>query len=78
MPKPVEKLKAILTLGRISNLPTVWTNIFAGMILGMYGQGVPLFQVPADLVYKYEYKLITIFMDGNWGEFGICFRYDTQ
>ena len=46
MPKPSEKLKAVLTLGRISNLPTVWTNIFAGMMLSMYGQGIPLFQLP--------------------------------
>lgn len=41
-----QKLDAILTLGRISNLPTVWTNCLAAWILNRIGQYSPLFTLP--------------------------------
>jgi 4-hydroxybenzoate polyprenyltransferase len=31
---PPSKLRALLVLGRVSNLPTVWTNCLAGWLLG--------------------------------------------
>jgi hypothetical protein len=35
------KLKTLLTLGRTSNLPTVWSNILAGMVLSGGALGSP-------------------------------------
>jgi 4-hydroxybenzoate polyprenyltransferase len=43
---PVNKLHAFLTLGRVSNLPTVWTNCLAAWVLNRLGQQLPLFELP--------------------------------
>ncbi len=40
------KLHAVLTLGRISNLPTIWTNCLAAWVLNRLGRDVPLFELP--------------------------------
>lgn len=58
MPNPAEKLKAVLTLGRISNLPTIWTNVFAGMVLAVFGQGIPLFLLPPHEASTYSINII--------------------
>jgi len=42
----VNKLHAFLTLGRVSNLPTVWTNCLAAWVLNRLGQQLPLFELP--------------------------------
>ena len=41
-----QKLDAVLTLGRISNLPTVWTNCLAAFLLNRIGQYSPIFTLP--------------------------------
>jgi 4-hydroxybenzoate polyprenyltransferase len=35
------KLKTLLTLGRTSNLPTVWSNMLAGVVLSGAALGSP-------------------------------------
>ena len=35
---PPSKLRALLVLGRVSNLPTVWSNCLAGWLLGGGGE----------------------------------------
>ena len=42
------KLHAILTLGRISNLPTVWTNCCAAWVLNRLGRDSPFFDLPPE------------------------------
>ena len=42
----VSKLHATLTLGRVSNLPTIWTNCFAAWVLNRIGQNIPIFELP--------------------------------
>ena len=42
----ITKLHAFLTLGRVSNLPTVWTNCLAAWVLNRMGQELPLFELP--------------------------------
>ena len=46
-------LRALLVLGRISNLPTVWSNCLAGWWLGGDGnyEALPLLFVGATLLY---------------------------
>lgn len=47
-------LGTALTLGRVSNLPTVWSNVLAGMVLGGGDAVVPTFlglAVAASLLY---------------------------
>lgn len=46
-------LKPLLTLGRVSNLPTVWSNCMAGWILGGAGGlgGLALLVLASSLVY---------------------------
>ena len=34
----MSKLRALLILGRVSNLPTVWSNCLAGWLLGGGGE----------------------------------------
>lgn len=46
MPTLTKKLNAVLTLGRVSNLPTVWTNCIAAWILNQLGSGLSLFVLP--------------------------------
>src|SRR5436190_16789212 len=49
----MSKLRALLILGRVSNLPTVWSNCFAGWLLGGDGNWSALgwLCVGAMLVY---------------------------
>jgi 4-hydroxybenzoate polyprenyltransferase len=58
MARLAEKFKAVLTLGRISNLPTIWTNVFAAMMLAMYGRELPIFRLPykGSVDYMIEIK----------------------
>jgi len=35
-----------LTLGRISNLPTIWTNCIAAWLLNRMGREIPVFELP--------------------------------
>jgi 4-hydroxybenzoate polyprenyltransferase len=54
---PINKLHAFLTLGRISNLPTVWTNCLAAWVLNQLGQQLPFFELPnsdADQVLTFQ------------------------
>lgn len=47
-------LRLYLTLGRISNLPTVWSNVLAGAVLSgaaLAGPAVPLLMLAASLSY---------------------------
>ena len=45
MTERAEFWRALLILGRVSNLPTVWSNCFAGWLLGGGGSGWVLFDV---------------------------------
>ena len=48
------KPHAYLLLGRISNLPTVWTNVLAGMLLAgapLHPAGLALIAVSMSLIY---------------------------
>ena len=45
-----KKFEAVLTLGRISNLPTVWTNCIAAWALNQLGTKLPLFVLPDENV----------------------------
>ena len=38
--RPPSKYRTLLVLGRTSNLPTVWSNCFAGWLLGGGGKGI--------------------------------------
>ena len=52
-PKPMSKLRALLVLGRVSNVPTIWSNCLAGWLLGGDGDW-PVFGwlcLGATLVY---------------------------
>ena len=51
---PLSKLRTLLVLGRVSNLPTVWSNCLAGWLLGGGGEW-PRFAVlggGATLLYE--------------------------
>ena len=51
------KLHAVLTLGRISNLPTIWTNCLAAWVLNQLGREIPLFELPsADIANTLVYE----------------------
>jgi 4-hydroxybenzoate polyprenyltransferase len=45
---PVERVTLLLRLGRVSNLPTVWTNTLTGVVLG--GGALSSIEVPALIV----------------------------
>jgi 4-hydroxybenzoate polyprenyltransferase len=50
----VSKLRLYLTLGRISNLPTVWSNVLAGAVLSgaaLEGPALPLIALAVSLSY---------------------------
>ena len=56
MPALTKKLNAVLTLGRVSNLPTVWTNCIAAWILNQLGSELSLFVLP-DSAYSHSVQL---------------------
>ena len=43
------RVKTWLVLGRVSNLPTVWTNVLAAVVIANTGMLVPFFSVPFDM-----------------------------
>lgn len=45
-----ETLKLHLELGRVSNLPTVWSNVFAGTVLALATAGAPIHQIPFSIL----------------------------
>lgn len=45
--------RALLVLGRVSNLPTVWSNCFAGWLLGGGGSGWALFDLCVGATFLY-------------------------
>jgi 4-hydroxybenzoate polyprenyltransferase len=45
---PIERVTLLLRLGRVSNLPTVWTNTLTGVVLG--GGALRSIEVPALIV----------------------------
>jgi hypothetical protein len=47
------KLRTLLVLGRVSNLPTVWSNCLAGWWLGGAGQWVRLLELCAFVSFLY-------------------------
>ena len=57
----VNKLNAFLTLGRVSNLPTVWTNCLAAWVLNRLGQQLPLFELPNT-----DAAQVLTFQTGQW------------
>jgi hypothetical protein len=65
--KPGSFLRALLILGRVSNLPTVWTNCFAGWLLGGDGDWPALgwLCLGASLVYLGGMYLNDAF-DAEW------------
>ena len=42
MASPLPSVRTLLVLGRASNLPTVWSNCFAGWLLGGGGSWIKL------------------------------------
>lgn len=51
--RPPSKLRTLLVLGRVSNVPTVWSNCLAGWWLGGGGPWVELVWVSAALTLLY-------------------------
>ncbi|MBI3882264.1 MAG: UbiA family prenyltransferase [Verrucomicrobia bacterium] len=49
----MSKLRALLVLGRVSNLPTVWSNCLAGWLLGGGGAWAGLFKLCAGATLVY-------------------------
>lgn len=45
--------RALLVLGRVSNLPTVWSNCLAGWLLGGGGSGWTLFELCVGATFLY-------------------------
>src|SRR5580698_6010042 len=52
--RPPSKLRTLLILGRVSNLPTVWSNCLAGWCLGGHGSVASLVWMALSASFLYE------------------------
>jgi len=60
--KPQSMLRVVLVLGRVSNLPTVWTNVFAGAALAGAAMNLQLL-VPLAVAMSLLYVAGMVFND---------------
>ena len=65
----VERVTLLLRLGRVSNLPTVWTNTLTGVVLS--GGALRSIEVPALIVLGF-WLLIQLMNAGRAGQAGVA------
>lgn len=56
--------RAYLELGRVSNLPTVWTNTLAGLVLATFAEGEPGGFPPASRVFLLVLAFSLLYVGG--------------
>lgn len=58
------KLKTLLELARISNLPTVWSNVLVGVVAGMAGTAAPNATVTLRLAWPLMAAMSLLYIGG--------------